>query len=983
MTGPDRHSFASLLTTRRPATPRALANDTGRARVAAWLADGGAEEVSRIMAAHPPVRALIEAAASSSGYLWDLIRVDPARLGRLLGAAPGDSLAAVRAAAMEMTADATEAVVMRRLRVMKAEAALLIALADIGGVWELTEVTAALTEVADTAVAAALRHLLWQAARAGRLTLPQPADPEHGCGLFVIAMGKMGAGELNYSSDIDLIAFFDPAASPVAQGSEPGPLFVHIIRSLIRLLQHRTEHGYVFRVDVRLRPDPSATQVAMSVPSALDYYESRGQNWERAAWIKARVCAGDRAAGAAFMANLVPFVWRKHLDYVALTDIHEMKRRIHAFRGHGAVAVEGHNVKLGRGGIREIEFFVQTQQLIAGGRNAQLRIRRTLDTLSALASGNWIDAAVCADLSAAYRFLRSVEHRLQMVADEQTHALPARREDLDRFARFLGCENRDVFAEMLLAHLHKVELHYANLFENAPAYAIEGRGLVFPRDADDNETLGKLVEMGFRQPLAVSATVRRWLAGQPRGVRGETAQAHLAGLAPLLIGEIAREKNPDAAVMAFDRFLGNLYGGAQLFSLLQRNPDLVALVARVLGMAPRLADTLALHPEVLDPLVDPAFFGALPGPQRLAADLAGLTGESRDYEDFLDRVRRFAQEQRFLIGARILSGTASAQQAGEAYAAIAENTVRTLHARVAQIIRANHGDVPGGDAVVLAMGKLGGREMTDNSDLDLIVVYDFDQDHPESDGARPLHATTYFARLTQRLVSALTTQTNYGRLYDVDMRLRPSGRAGPVATALTAFDAYQRDEAWTWEHLALTRARVVSGAPGLAARVSAVIRDVLRRRRDLPALARDVAAMRRTIAREKGDADRWDLKYAAGGLVDLEFIAQYLQLAYGADAPEIFDTATAAVFDKALRAGILSVDDAEVLRPAAQLYQNIGQILRLCVTPPFEPDAAGTGLKELLTRAADVPDFTTLAAYLTETQERVRKCFERLVGDGR
>jgi glutamate-ammonia-ligase adenylyltransferase len=992
----DGASFASRLT-----APHALADDAGRARVASWLdepppcpppqagegfinvpaGETAIGALSRIMG-HPRVRALIEAIASSSTYLWDLVRADPARLVRLMESDPEENLAKVRVAAANLPEDATEADAMRLLRMMKAEAALLIALADIGGVWDLTQVTAALTGVADAAVATALRYALRQAVRAGKLIPPQPADPECGCGLFVIAMGKMGACELNYSSDIDLIIFFDLAASALAPDVEPGPLFVRLTRHMIRLLQRRTEHGYVFRVDVRLRPDPSSTQVAMSVPAALHYYESRGQNWERAAWIKARVCAGDRAAGAAFTAELFPFIWRKYLDYIALSDIHEMKRQIHAYRGHNAVAVEGHNIKLGRGGIREIEFFAQTQQLIAGGRNCRLRSRETLATLGALAEGGWIDAATCADLSAAYRFLRTVEHRLQMVADEQTHTLPSRCEDLNRFARFMGYRDRDAFARVLLMHLRAVESRYASLFEHASLAAAERRGLTFPREVDDRETLAKLGEMGFRHPAAVSATVRRWLAGHPRGVRGETAQAHLAELVPLLIDEIARKENPDAAVIAFDRFLGNLHGGARLFSLLRRNPDLVALVARVLGAAPRLADTLALHPEVLDPLVDPAFFGALPGPQRLAVSLQGSLDEAHSYEDFLDRVRRFGQEQRFLIGARILSGTVSARQAGEAFAAVADTTVRTLHAKVADIIRASHGAVPGGDAVVLAMGKLGGREMTATSDLDLIVVYDFDPDHPESDGARRLHAAPWFARLTQRLVSALTTPTNYGRLYDVDMRLRPSGRAGPLATSIAAFDTYQRNDAWTWEHLALTRARIVSGAPALAARVTAVIHDVLCRPRDLPALARDVAGMRRRIAAGKGDARRWDLKFAAGGLIDLEFVAQYLQLAYGAAAPEIFDTATAPVFDKAMRAGVLTVEDAEVLRPATRLYQDLDQVLRLCVSPPFDPDAAGTGLRELLTRAADVPDFATLQAYLAETQEKVRRCFVRIVGVG-
>src|SRR5262249_12010509 len=383
-------------------------------------------------------------------------------------------------------------------------------------------------------------------------------------------------------------------------------------------------------------------------------------------------------------------------------------------------------------------------------------------------------------------------------------------------------------AQVLLKHLHAVESRYANLFEHASLAAAERRGLTFPREADASETLAKLSEMGFRHPAVVSGTVRAWLPPQPRGLKGETAQPHFAEMLPLLIDHIARAENPDAALAAFDRFLGNLLGGARLFSLLRQNPDLVALVARVLGTAPRLADTLALHPDVLDPLIDPAFFGALPGPERLTAGLAALLAETDSYEDFLDGVRRFAQEQAFLIGARILSGTVSAQQAGEGFAAVADAVVWTLHAKVAEIVRASHGEVPGGDAVVLAMGKLGGREMTANSDLGLIGVYDIVPGRPESHRERPLHAAHYFARFTQRLVNALTTRTNYGRLYDVDMRLRPSGRSGPVATSITSFESYQRHDAWTWEHLALTRARVVSGPPALAARVEAVINDVLR-----------------------------------------------------------------------------------------------------------------------------------------------------------
>ena len=584
------------------AVPRALVDAAGRVRVAAWLDEIADTDDGRalraIMAAHQGAAALMAAIAASSPYLWDLARADPGRLAALLQSDPDARLAAcVARAARDVRAGTshaqTQADTMRILREMKAEAALLIALADIGGLWGVMRVTRALTEVADTAVGAAVHHLLAGAARSGLLAPPDPDRPEVGSGYIVLAMGKMGAGELNYSSDVDLMVFFDPAAPAIMPGVEPSALFVRLTRQLVKMLQERTTQGYVFRVDLRLRPDPSSTQIAISVPAAIDYYEGRGQNWERAAMIKARPCAGDIAAGKTMLADLSPFIWRKYLDFAALGDIHEMKRQIQAYRGHGEVAVEGHNIKLGRGGIREIEFFVQTQQLIAGGRHPQLRNRETLATLRALSEGGWIDGAARDDLERAYLFLREVEHRLQMVADEQTHTLPSNRAELDRFARFLGYPGRDAFADVLLTHLGTVQQHYVRLFEDAPARAAERRGLVFPPDADAHETLDKLSEMGFRHALEASATVRRWLAGAPRALKGPAARAVFAELVPVLIDHVARAENPDAALVTFDRFLGNLHGGARLFSLLRQNPDLVALVARVLGTAPRLADTLA------------------------------------------------------------------------------------------------------------------------------------------------------------------------------------------------------------------------------------------------------------------------------------------------------------------------------------------------------------------------------------------------------
>ncbi len=963
-----------------------LSSAPGRERVAAWLAEAEEQAAGKALNAlveeHPPLARLLAGIADAAPYLWDLVRADLSRTLRVLGRDPQEELAALLAAARREAAAARgPGEVMHILRRMKAAAALLVALADIGNVWPLAQVTAALTAVADTALAATVRHLLDEAVRRDRLLPPDRQNPEPGCGYIVLAMGKMGGHELNFSSDIDLMVFFDAAAAALAPEVEPMQFFVRLTRELVRLLQERTADGYVFRVDLRLRPDPSSTQIAISTAAALNYYESRGQNWERAALIKARPCAGDLAAGEKLLRELSPFVWRKYLDYAAVADVHAMKQRIHAYRGHGEIAVEGHNIKLGRGGIREIEFFVQTQQLIAGGRHAELRGRATVATLAALAADGWIDAAARDELTAAYEFLRRVEHRLQMVADEQTHTLPADADALAAFAGFLGFAGRDDFAAALLAHLRAVERHYVRLFERAPAFLAQQQNLSFATAEGERETLDRLAQMGFRQPRAAAEAVRRWHTGLYRALRGETARENLTALVPVIIDQFAQAENPDLAFAAFDRFLAGLRAGGRFLSLLRQHPELIRFVALILGAAPRLAEILAQHPQVIDPLLEPSFFAALPDEQRLAAALARALGETRGYEEALDASRLFGQEHMFLIGARILSGSVSAEQAGEVFARLADVIIRALHLRAQDDFAAVYGRVRGQQTAILALGRLGAREMTASSDLDLIVVYDYDAAHPDSEGgARSLYGAQYFARLTQRLISALTVKTNYGALYPVDMRLRPSGRSGPLAAQIDGFIHYQEHDAWTWEHMALTRARVVSAVPGFAARVEAAIRAVLCRRRDARTVAEDVIEMRAAIAAEKGDADPWDLKYATGALVDIEFIAQYLQLGHAAALPEILDTSTARTLEKAARLGVLAAEHAEVLRPAVRLYHDLTQILRLCLPGAFDPKTASAGVLALLARAADLPDFPALEAHVKETQLKVRECFVRILG---
>ncbi len=990
MKAPNRRTTESLppasegtLLSRLREAPRVADMAVAKAAVAAMLADApksAAEKIAQALKANRIFGQLLHGLSEGSSYLWGSISFDLAMLVRLLDEAPENGIERILSRYAKAAREAEDdAEAQKILRTMKREGALLIALADIGGVWQLGEVTHALTKLADTAVQAAVDRALRAAAAAGKIKLDRN-EPGKGSGYIVLAMGKHGAGELNYSSDIDLIVLFERTA-PLGEGIEPVQFFVNVTKTLLRYVHDRTGDGYVFRTDLRLRPDPGSTQIAISTGAALDYYEREGQTWERAAYIKARPVAGDLEAGTRFLKNLSPFVWRRYLDHAAIADVHAMKRQIHAFRGHDEIAVAGHNIKLGRGGIREIEFFVQTQQLIAGGRVPELRGQQTLPMLARLAGEKWIEGAARDELHDAYVYLRRVEHRLQMMADEQTHILPEEDEALARFARFLGAKDRAEFAKTLTLHLQKVQGHYAHLFEDAPPLAAVSGALEFPKEKDDRETLNTLTKLGFKEPLAASHLIRGWLAGEYRALKTEAAQAEFQAILPALLDAISRSGNPDAALLACDRFLSQLPGGERLLAAMRTHPDLVQLIATILATSPRLRDMIAQAPSLLDGLLDPAFFAGVPSEAVLAKRLADLLAQAQSEEDFLDLTRSFGREHLVLIGVRVISGALSANRAGEAYATLADVIIRALHREVTRRFEEQHGRLAGSKTAVIALGKLGSREMTAGSDLDLLLLYEFDETKPESDGRRPLYGAQYFARLTQRLISALTTPTNMGKLYDVDLRLRPSGRSGPVATSLASFSGYQRDEAWTWEHMALTRARVVSASADFGKKVEMSIVSALKSERDRGIIARDVLEMRQAIADERGDDDRWDIKNAQGGLIDIEFLAQYFSLVHSEKHPGILDTQTARVIEKARALALVEKADGELLSEAVALYHNLTQVLRLCVSGVFDPAKATPGLLVLLARAGGLPDFTTLNAHLADTEERVREAFGRILNE--
>ena len=931
--------------------------------------------------AAPLLRDLLLGVADHSSFLWRLIRHDPERLIGVVTQPPEASfekiLVHLRAACD--AADSEESA-MQALRVGKQAAALLIALADLGGVWDVVEVTQALSRFADAAVSNALRYLLRVAANEGKLTLHDALDPETGCGVVVLAMGKHGACELNYSSDIDLIVFFDPDTTTINEGHEPSTVFVRITRALAKLLQERTGDGYVLRVDLRLRPDPGSTAVAISLPAAFSYYEMLGQNWERAALIKARPVAGDKPLGAQFLADLAPFIWRKYFDYAAIADIHAMKRQIHAVRGHAEVAVAGHDVKLGRGGIREVEFFVQTQQLIFGGRRMQLRGARTLDMLAALQVDGWVTQEAVNDLTVAYKFLRAIEHRLQMIADEQTQRLPSDPDVLKRFAKFCGYARLSSFEKALTHHLKLVERHYARLFEHEPGLATGAGSLVFTGVADDPDTLTTLSSLGFQNPERAAETIRGWHFGRRQAVQSPRTREVLTELVPALLESFSGSGDADAALDAFDAALMRMPAAVELFSILHANASVRDLFGDILGGAPRLARVVAMRPHLLDAAIDPALLQAPADETAYEARASSLLKNARSTEEFLDNLRDMAQEEMFLIGIRTLASQIDPLDAGRAYSALAGSILRVALLHVQETFAVEYGHIPGGRCVVLGMGKLGSREMTASSDLDLVLLYDFDEANAESDGARRVHAIQYYTRLTQRLVSSLTVATRRGGLYEIDMRLRPSGRQGPVATQMRSFLEYQVKEAETWEHMTLTRARSVAGDDSLASELQAAIANVLGQKRDVDGLRKSVREMRALIAQEKGEVDPWDLKLAAGGVIDVEFIAQYLSLRHCAEHPEILSVETAQVIANAGRLGVLAQADADLLVEAHRLYSTVMQMLRLTTEGAFDPAKAAAGVLRRIAAAADCPDFARLERQLLEMRKLVRALFERLLG---
>ncbi len=892
------------------------------------------------------LRLVLSGAAGCSPYLKGLMDKQADWLREALSQSPEDAFAG----AMKQVEGDSDSALRTSLRIAKQRIALLTGLADLAGVWNLEQVTGALTDFAGHATDTAMKFQVGQEIRRNKLPGMSDDDIAIAGGMVALAMGKMGAGELNYSSDIDLIMLFDDSRFDGDDFHEARASHIRATRRMSAMLSELTSDGYVFRTDLRLRPDPSVTPVCVAMSAAERYYEGLGRTWERAAHIKARPCGGDLAAGEAYLKRLRPFIWRKHLDFAAIQDAHDMRLRIRAHKGlHGRITLPGHDMKLGRGGIREIEFFTQTRQIIAGGRDESLRERGTVPGLAALAKAGWLPDETAEILTGHYRFHREVEHRVQMFRDAQTHKLPSTDDEFDRLARMMGEGDTAALKSRIYDALE--EVHEVT------------EGFFAPEDAATSAP--ELTENE-------AEIVAKWETYSC--LRSSRAVEIFNRLKPDLLARLAAAPRPHDALIQFDGFLKRLPAGVQLFSLFEANPSLVDLIVDIAATAPALAAYLGHNAQVLDAVIGGGFFEPWPGADALLHGLSTRLKDAPDYEVKLDTTRRWMKEWHFRIGVHFLRGLVDAREAGRQYTDLADAVMSALWPEVVANFSTKHGPPPGKGAVIVGMGSLGARSLSSTSDLDLIVIYDA-QGQDMSDGRRPLATKPYYARLTQAFVTAVSAQMSEGRLYEIDMRLRPSGRQGPVATSIESFKSYQRDEAWTWEHLALTRARVVAGPADVALAYEIARQEVLCFDRDPAKVIADVDDMRARLAAAKGDGHgALEAKLGVGHLQDVELVAQAAALL----SPNAACT-PAEQIAQGVAIGWFSDAQGQAMAASHDLMWRMQAASKLLSDAPLDLEALGQGGQDLLLRETGAESEESLVRDLEHKAKLAAKAIEEVL----
>ncbi|WP_017930167.1 bifunctional [glutamine synthetase] adenylyltransferase/[glutamine synthetase]-adenylyl-L-tyrosine phosphorylase [Robiginitomaculum antarcticum] len=890
--------------------------------------------------------------AEMAPYLSRLIELEPGLVESIRAKSPETLSEEILNAVRAYQVCDVEAELMAGLRAQKYKIHLLCALCDLAGVWPWEQVTRMLSDFAD----AALQVTLGYAARqAGLQTVPK--------GIFVLALGKYGGRELNYSSDIDIIFFYDRDLVRLDPDRGIERHMIRLVQRCARVIDTINGEGYVFRVDLRLRPDPRSNSVAISTFLAERYYEALGQNWERAAMIKARVCAGDEAAGQTFIDEVLsPYIWRKNLDFAAIDDISAMARQILSKGDRAKIKSADHNIKLGRGGIRSIEFFTQTQQLIHAGRRAQLRTARTDDTLDALAQAGVITDQTCIQMKNDYAFLRNIEHRIQMTEDEQDHVLPANDEKRSAIAWMSGYNDLADFDDAVYGTLERVHSAYDALYAGGRSLALSEGSLMFTGVAPERDTLRTLNTLGFTRGKDVWREMAGWLGGRIAATRTPRARELLTDLAPFIMTACRDSGQADEAFYRFSDFFTRLRSGVVLLSMFKAKPDTLTMLINLLAMAPRLARTLSDRPEVLDVLIEP-----MRGPRETGA----ITDTS--LEEALSQLRLETGEVQFITGAGLLTGAVSPADAALAYTAQADRAVQTL-LPLAFENAAQRLTPPGGlDFAVIALGKMGSREMSARSDLDLMVLY---RPSTASDSAHQ-----FAARMTKRLIRYLTSVTEDGPLYDVDMALRPSGGSGPITVSQAAFDSYYAKDAWTWEFMTLTRARVVAASSdGYASFLTARIVQVLKWAGSDKKICTDVRDMRARLWSEKPPKNDWHIKRVKGGRVDLEFITQGLSLIEAGKADRAIDGHVRAAIGDVHEAGDISDEQCTALIAAYDQFEALRQVFAVCLSGVFDPEADSAALKRTLCKVTGQPDFKALTLSYAKHRADVLKVFEELYG---
>ncbi len=841
-----------------------------------------------------------------------------------------------------LAAASTEDDLKRRLRLLRRREAVRIAWRDLAGWADLFEVMTVMSELGDVCIDGALTWLhAAQVAERGAAIGEHSGEPTS---MVVLGLGKLGGHELNFSSDVDLMfAYPEQGQTSGARPLSNHEFFARLGRRLINVLSEATADGFVFRVDMRLRPNGNSGPLALSFDAMEHYYQTHGREWERYALIKARVVAGERMTGEGLLVRLRPFVFRKYLDYGAVQAIREMKVLINRELQRKGMQ---DNIKLGPGGIREIEFIGQSFQLIRGGREPSLQERSILTVLERLARDAHLNQATSDELSAAYRFLRDTENRLQMMADRQTHELPRELLEQARLALAMGFDGWRSFEAALRDHMARVQRHFDEVLAVSAAVqrsdADQDLSALWLGAVDEDAAVRLLAERGFDQPQEALGSIRE-LRRSPAYIAFSSAgRARMDQLMPLVVAAAAKLDAPGVTLGRLINVIEAIGRRSAYLVLLVENPTALAQLTRLCAASPWVANWISQNPVLLDELLDPVRLYAPPSPQALERELRErlLHVEPDDLEMQMEMLREFRHGHVLRVAAADVGPGLAPEQVGLHLAHIAEVVLKLSLETAQQGLVAKHGEpgCPGDNPpcapgfAVVGYGKLGSLELGYGSDLDMIFLYRSCESGGQTAGPRVVPNEVFFARLGQRLIHILTTRTRAGLLYEVDMRLRPSGRAGPLVTSLSAYRDYQRQRAWTWEHQALVRARVLAGDHELCQGFTRVRREILCVQREPAHLRHEVAQMRQKIldARRQHDAALFDVKHDRGGIVDIEFMVQYWVLLHAANRPELTQhTDNIDILQALANAGLLSTEWSESLVSAYRQYLSTEHRLKL------------------------------------------------------